>query len=194
MQHFNSGTNEISNFSRMKTIDHHNRNIESAFIKLVKENMDEQSISIFHADNKMLHKRRCGMEISEREKSEMKAFIDFLCDCSPIYLGPVLTNSNYVLEVEYKKERVNPIIAQYIFDIYKLLFENELMSGYKIWALEQQGECEYGYHFHNTINEIIYLYIKYMRLMTPNCSKLNIIKKKMDKRFHDYYGFSPVKE
>ena len=193
MQHFNSGTNEISNFSRMKTIDHHNQNTESAFTKLVKENIDDQMLSTFH-NKKKLHKRRSGLEINEREKSEMKAFIDFLCDCSPTYLRPVLTNSNYVLEVEYKKERVNPIIAQYIFDLYKLLFENEIMSGYKVWALEQQGEYEYGYHFHNTINEIIYLYMKYLRLMTPNCSKLNIIKNKMDQRFQDYYGFSPVKE
>lgn len=197
MQHFNSGTNQISNFSRMKTIDHKNH-VELSFKKGFAEQINGGLINDgeIHSNEsyKLERKKKVGMDMDEREKSEMKGFIDFLCDSSPTYLRPLLTNSHFVLEVEYKRDRMNPIVAQYVFDLYKLMFENEPMSGYKVWAMEQQGDHKYGYQFHNTINEIICLYIKYMKLMTPNCAKLPIIIDKMSKRFHEYYGFSPRKE
>ena len=189
---------EISTFSRMKTIDHHNNDGETEFITYLQEVMDQnivdESTNTVINTEEEFKRKRAGMAMTKREISEMRAFIEFLCDSSPIYLKPVLTNTKYVFDVEYQRGDMNPIVAQYIFDLYKLLFEDEIMSGYKVWAIEQHGEHKYGYKFHNTINEIVYLYIKYMRLMTPNCPKLNIITDKMKVRYQEYYGFSPVKE
>jgi hypothetical protein len=175
---------QVPNFIRRKHI------VECISNDYFKTRFEESCASTTQKNVQTLQ-RRAGMRMTPKEKAAIKSFLEFLYASKPIYIPKRLTISSYVLDIEYEKPYIEPLIAQYVFDIYKLLFENEVMSGYKIWAIEQQGDRKLGYSFHNSINEITYLYVKYMRCLMKPIS--HNITNEMKMRYEAYYGFPPNK-
>ena len=168
----------MNTISKMKTINHH--------IK-------------FEENNKYI-KRKIGKQLSIDEKFKIKSFIKFMSKNRPNYVMKYLLDAEVIIEQQFNPDVVkcpNPLIVQYVYDIYKLVIEHEVLSGYRIWALEQDGSPDHGYMYTNTLNEVNHLFIEFIReknknslnIVTNYYGVIDILTKQMDEKFKKYYGF-----
>lgn len=168
----------MKTITRMKTINHH---IE------------------FEGNNKYV-KRKIGKQLNIDEKFKIKSFIKYMSKNRPTYVMGYLLDHELIIDHQFNPDVTpcpDPVIVQYVYDLYKLVIEHEVLSGYRIWALEQDGSSDHGYMYTNTLNEVNKMFIEFMKekekdslnVVTDCYGIIQTLSKQMDEKFKKYYGF-----